>query len=123
MLAPTAPGEKMHLKCHCSNIEIEVETKPDTLTVCNCSICSRYGSIWGYYPPADTAIEIGDAGAGSYLWGDKCIEFVHCKACGCVTHYQTLEGDKNPKVGVNFRMAAPCDIANISIRHFDGASM
>jgi len=113
----------VNLQSHCSNVEIEVKDKPGTLTICNCSICNRYGSVWGYYPPADTTIKIGKAGASSYLWGDKCIEFMHCNKCGCVTHYQTLAGDEDPKVGVNFRMASPGEIAGISVRHFDGASM
>lgn len=112
----------MNLKCHCGNIRIRVENKPKTLTVCNCSICHRYGSMWGYYKPQQTKIEIGDVGASSYIWGDKCIEFIHCKQCGCITHYQTLEGDKDPKIGVNFRMAEPVEIARIAVRKFDGAN-
>jgi len=112
----------MNLKCHCGNISIQIDSKPDTLTVCNCSICHRYGSIWGYYNPNRVEINVGGLGFSAYIWGDKCIEFVHCKQCGCVTHYQTLQGDLDPRIAVNFRMMDSIELENIPVRKFDGAS-
>jgi len=113
----------MNIACHCKNIEIVAAQLPEELTDCNCSICRRYNSLWGYYHPNQVKIEIGDDGSTSYLWNDKCIEFVHCNRCGCVTHYQTLPDDPLPRIAVNFRMAMLHEIKGVRIRHFNGAEM
>ena len=38
--------------CHCGAIQFAVETAPAKVNDCNCSICRRYGTLWGYYHPA-----------------------------------------------------------------------
>ncbi len=111
----------MKLSCHCGNIQVSVEKKPETLTSCNCSICHRYASLWGYYQPETVSIVIDSTPCKTYSWGDKYIEFHHCGDCGCITHYTTTDKVAQPKVGVNFRMAEPGEIDAINIRHFDGA--
>ena len=113
----------MNIECHCKNIKIKPDYVPEELTCCNCSICRRYNSLWGYYHPSQVDVEIGDSGSTSYLWNDRCIEFVHCNKCGCVTHYQSLSSDPSPKIAINFRMAMVDDIGGIHIRHFNGADM
>lgn len=113
----------MKLECHCKNITITLQQAPEELTSCNCSICRRYNSLWGYYQLEQVDISIGEEGAGAYLWNDKCIEFLHCKNCGCVTHYQSLPGDPSPIIAVNFRMAQLDEIEGIALRKFNGADM
>jgi hypothetical protein len=109
----------MELSCHCGNVQIEAE-KPAQLTQCNCSICSRYMSLWGYYAPEEPIIRVGIKGTESYSWGDNELDFIRCSDCGCVTHYQTKQGQPNPVVAVNFGMARN-EVAAISVRHFNGA--
>ena len=58
----------------------------------------------------------------AYLWGDKTIEFYHCKYCGCVTHYESIEKDDNSRIAVNARTMLPADIADVPVRTFDGAA-
>jgi hypothetical protein len=33
--------------CHCGKVRIDVPACPDTLILCNCSICRRYGVLCG----------------------------------------------------------------------------
>lgn len=65
---------------------------------------------------------MGDAGENVYLWGDKELEFVRCSNCGCVTHYRTIPSKPDPRVAVNFRLAAEESIADVPVRYFDGKS-
>lgn len=65
----------MRLSCHCRNIENEVEA-PAQLTVCDCSICSRYQALWGYFQPDGVQITVGPDGEDFYIWNDREIEFV-----------------------------------------------
>ncbi|MEK7431628.1 MAG: aldehyde-activating protein [Cyanobacteriota bacterium] len=110
----------MNLSCHCGNVKISVNEKPETLTSCNCSLCHRYGSLWGYYKPEEVLIKFEKEKTNFYIWGDKCIESHHCTKCGCLTHYTTTEKVDPPKIGVNFRMADLTEIQDIRIRKLDG---
>lgn len=112
----------MDLTCHCGNVQITTAAPPESLTQCNCSICNRYGALWGNYLPQQVEITSPQA-LVAYRRAEANIEFLHCANCGCVTHYRTT--DKvldNPTVGINFRMSAAAAIAEIQIRRFDGAN-
>ena len=41
--------------CHCGAITLRIDTAPETVTDCNCSICRRYGVLWAYYRPSQGA--------------------------------------------------------------------
>lgn len=109
----------MQLACHCKNIEIEVRA-PEQVTICNCSICSRYQALWGYYPPEEVRVTVGHEGEDLYIWNDREIEFVRCAGCGCVTHYRIAAGFPDPKIAVNFRMALDELPAETPVRYFNG---
>ena len=57
----------------------------------------------------------------AYTWGDKSIEFYHCKSCGCLTHYESVDKSEGSRIAVNARMMGPEDIRDIRLRTFDGA--
>ncbi len=108
-------------QCHCGNVTISIPESPKTLTSCNCSICSRYASLWGYYTEKQVVVTAGKCGLKSYAWGDEHIDFHHCKNCGCITHYTSRDISKSDRVGVNFRMFEPELLKDIPVRLFDGA--
>ena len=111
----------MKLSCHCGSVRLTVSEAPETLTSCNCSICRRYASLWGYFSPEDVHIEVRDAELSSYQWAEEYLEFNFCSHCGCLTHYLTTEKVPTPKIGVNFRMAESQTLESIPVRKFDGA--
>ncbi|MFN8579106.1 MAG: aldehyde-activating protein [Candidatus Sericytochromatia bacterium] len=108
------------LKCHCGNIQINVKNLKEVLTSCNCSVCSRYGALWGNYEPDEIKINIQNE-FKNYSWSDKNIEFIFCASCGCITHYITTEKVEKATIGINFRMLNEQDLSKIKIRRFDGA--
>jgi len=108
----------MELRCDCGNIRLSV-SEPTQVTSCNCGICRRYMALWGYFHPAEVEI-VMDAGSVSYQRGDREIAFIRCGECGCVTHCQTLQGDSDPLLAVNFRMAEAT--VDVPIRYADNAS-
>lgn len=112
----------MKITCHCENVSISVQP-PKQVTQCNCSICSRYQVLWGYYAPNEVVIDVGSKGQAAYIWGDKQLEFVRCKNCGCVTHYRTLKGVEPAKIAVNFRMAEEKTLSEVSVRYFNGKEL
>ncbi len=112
----------MNTSCHCGRISIQVEP-PVQVTSCNCSICSRYQALWGYYQPDEVTIDTAPDSESVYIWGDRELEFVRCSNCGCVTHYRTLPNDDDPRIAVNFRMLVDGTLVDTPVRYFDGKNM
>jgi hypothetical protein len=107
--------------CHCGSVTIRLARKPRVLTQCTCSICRRYAALWAYCTPRTARVTCRPDGAAAYAWNDRLIEFYHCRACGCVTHYESATNAADRRIAVNARMLAPADIAGIRVRTFDGA--
>jgi hypothetical protein len=47
---------------------------------------------------------------------------MHCKVCGCPTHWEELGTASERRVGVNARNFEPSVIAGVRVRKFDGAA-
>ncbi|ASI91025.1 GFA family protein [Vibrio mediterranei] len=108
-------------QCHCGNITLSFANWPANLTSCNCSVCRRYGTLWGYYEPDSVTVSVLRQPTTAYQWGDGFIDFHHCPECGCVTHFTSTDKSPTQKVAINFKMVAPEEISTIHIRYFDGA--
>ena len=100
--------------CHCDAVRLEMESAPEEVTDCNCTICRRYGALWAYYPLKD--VRVTNVATDIYMWNKREIEFHRRKHCGCVTHYKS-----HHRIGVNARLMAPEVLARARVRPFDGA--
>ena len=107
--------------CHCGAVQLEIAYPPETLTQCTCSICRRYGARWAYYASKDVQVRSEPGTLKTYRWGEERIEFAHCRRCGCMTHYESVEKGDDARFAVNARMMEPADVASIRVRTFDGA--
>jgi hypothetical protein len=105
--------------CHCGAVRIEVPAPPAYLNQCHCSICRRYGTLWGYYHPDAVRMLGGPGGTETYAWGEKNLEFHRCRVCGCVTHWQPTDTTET-RMGINGRLLDPEDIAEVPIRQSPG---
>ena len=47
----------MEAKCHCGQVRIDVPRPPEWVAACNCSLCSKLGTLWAYYPDAEVSVE------------------------------------------------------------------
>jgi hypothetical protein len=107
--------------CHCGAVEIQVARRPRTLTQCTCSICRRYGALWAYCTRRTARVLSDSAAETAYRWNDEVIDFYHCRMCGCMTRYESVEKSDDSRIAVNARMMSPDEIEGIRIRTFDGA--
>ena len=106
--------------CHCGAVRIEVPRKPRRLTSCNCSICQRYGGLWGYFDRGKVRIVARKGAVARYCWGRKRLWLCHCATCGCVTHWTPVDSAYD-RMGINFRNFDPALIAATRVRRLDGA--
>ncbi len=107
--------------CHCGAVSIEIPRRPRSLTSCDCSICRRYGTLWAYYSSTEVRIMARRGATVAYAWGDKTLEFVRCKTCGCVTHWQPTVPERGLRMGVNARNFDPAQLGPVRIKVLDGA--
>lgn len=110
------------LSCHCGAVRLGVETLPEDLGDCNCSICRRISGLWGYYTSDQVTRLTKEGKTEPYVQGDKMLEMHHCKTCGSTTHWDGIEKTEDRRMGLNFRMADPDVIKDIPTRKIDGAS-
>lgn len=96
-------------------------TTPEVATQCNCSLCRRIGGPWVYYDFGTVTIEGHPQATAEYIWGDRTLKTLHCRTCGCVTHWEPLEPAAGARHGVNLGNFDPALIASVKVRRFDGA--
>jgi hypothetical protein len=106
--------------CHCGDVRWQIDSMPEGATVCNCTVCRRYGVLWAYDWDGEGIRVSGPTRA--YLRGEREIEFHFCPTCGCVAFWRaTLADDAGRKrIAVNLRLADPAQVAKIPIDRFDG---
>lgn len=112
------------LSCHCGQIRVKTENKPNYINECNCSLCSKTGAAWAYFHPSEVAVE---GIAKQYCREDKkepTAQIHFCETCGSTTHF-TLNANAiarfgNSMMGVNMRLADEQDLAGIELRYPDG---
>ena len=108
--------------CHCGAVRVQIPAVPQTATMCNCSICRRYGGLTAYYPQALVRFVGHPEHTQTYAWGDRTLQFVRCRHCGCMTHWEPLAPEAEGRVGVNLRNFEPQLMQGVTLRRFDGAS-
>jgi hypothetical protein len=107
--------------CHCGAVQITVPSRPEYLIDCNCTICRRNGALWALYESVSVKLGGHPENTTTYIWGPRTIRTMHCKICGCATHWEPIDSNAGTKFGVNARNFEPQEIAGIRIRKFDGA--
>lgn len=104
--------------CHCGAVQLEVETAPEEVTDCGCSICRRKAGLWAYYSPRQVKVS---GPTSIYIWGDRMIEHHSCPVCACTTHWTAVDKTYD-RMGVNIRMMEPEVLARARVRRTEGPS-
>ena len=115
-------GGMIEGQCLCGAAGWTYQGPPRDVTICNCSICRRFGAIWAY---GHLGQEITPRGETTpFATGERSCDFHFCPTCGSVTHYvaRRAYADGRLKVAVNLRMALdPAAIRDLPLLHFEGA--
>lgn len=109
--------------CHCGRVQVQMPSKPAKLNECHCSVCYKYGALWGYFPRNDVVVTTaGDTKLQAYVRDDKGsdghLSFNRCGYCGCMMLWWGEGEYAGPehKMGVNCRMLPKHDIEGIERR-------
>ena len=109
--------------CHCGAAHWTLEGDPGSVTACNCTLCRRYGALWGY-DYVDERVRISGPLSAYSRAGktDPMLEILFCPTCACVLAWRSLHPEPGGRlrIAVNVRLAEPDAVAGLLIDHFDG---
>ena len=111
--------------CHCGAIRITVPRTPDFVNECNCTLCTKLGGLWCYFPEDAVRIEAAPGALAAYIRADldeTWLSTHHCTICGCTTHWTPLPERTLDRMGVNLRMFGDDVLAEVEVRKVDGRS-
>lgn len=108
--------------CHCGRATIRLPRKPEQVTQCNCSLCTKTGFRGVYFGSNELVIEgefhsyVRDDLKQAYLANHR------CAYCGILTHWTPLTDPPHERMGVNARLIDPAALDGVPVQEVDGAS-
>jgi len=113
----------IHGSCHCGRIAYTLEEDPVEAIECNCSICRRKGYLLAFSTPDKFTLLTPREEIAVYTFGSHNIRHQFCKSCGCAPFGEGTGPGGQAMVAVNLRCTDGLDLAALSIKPFDGASL
>jgi len=114
----------LNLSCHCGQIRVKIEKRPDHINECNCTLCGKSGARWSYFHPSEVSVEGTTSGYCREDKPDPAARIHFCANCGATTHFTLTESSVakfgNSMMGVNMRLADERDLAGLELRYPDG---
>ncbi|WP_371226442.1 GFA family protein [Pseudomonas sp. QE6] len=112
-----------HGSCHCGGIAFEVEGDIGEVTRCNCSICSRRGSLLWFVPRDKLRLTTPESAMSTYTFRTHRIQHHFCPTCGCAPFADGAMPDGSPIAAVNVRCLPDVDVSGLKVREYDGKSV
>lgn len=109
--------------CHCGNIAFGVEGTLEGVLACNCSICSRKGSLLWFVPREQLQLRNPDAEISTYTFNRHKIKHRFCPTCGMHPFGEATDPAGNAMAAVNVRCLEGIDPEQLPVKHFDGRAL
>ena len=106
--------------CHCGNVKFEVEGEVDSGLACNCSMCSRKGSLLWFVPRASLKVLTPDANASTYTFNRHVIKHRFCPHCGIHVYGEGKDPKGNDMGAINLRVLEDFDLDAVKVHHYNG---
>ncbi len=109
-----------HGSCHCGAVRFEVDADLSKLGECNCSICTKKGSVHHSVPADRFRLLSGAENLRLYQFNKKIAQHFFCETCGIHTYSHPRTAPEN--FNVNVRCLDDFDLAEAGyeLSHFDG---
>ena len=115
----------MIASCLCGAVRVAIETKPEFINDCNCSLCRKAGAAWGYFASSSVTTS---GNTVPFVRRDKTVPGVEvhsCASCATTTHFVLTESFKERNraadlIGVNMRLFDPDELHGVEIRFPNG---
>ena len=109
--------------CHCGKVKYEVEGEIKDVISCNCSICSRKGSLLWFVPRSSFKLLTSENDAATYTFRKGIIEHRFCKACGIHPFAYGSDPKGNQMAAINVRCLENVELDKIPVKPFNGKAL
>ena len=109
--------------CHCGRIRFEVEGVIKDAMACNCSMCSRKGSLMWFVPRSALTLLTPESNLSTYKFNKHVIQHHFCDACGIHPFGEGVDRQGNAMAAINIRALEDIDLDSIPVKRFDGKSL
>jgi hypothetical protein len=108
--------------CHCGAVRYRVSLALDQAITCNCSICSKTGTMLSFTPATRFTLLSGDESLTDYQFGKKRLHHLFCSRCGIRSFARGTGRDGAPMVAVNVRCLDGVELEKVPTKQYDGRS-
>ena len=109
--------------CHCGDVAYEAEADIQSVTECNCSICSKKGTLMAFVPEAAFTLVKGKESLTEYMFNKHKIQHLFCKRCGIHAYARATAPDGTKMVALNARTLDDVDVNKFPVKQHDGKSV
>lgn len=114
------PTYKGH--CHCERVAYEVTMEISNVISCNCSMCSKKGTLLAFVPINDFKLLKGEDALTDYQFNKKVIHHLFCKTCGVTSFARGTAPDGKKMAAINVRCLDGVELGKLKIQEIDGKS-
>lgn len=108
--------------CHCGDIAFEAEGEIGPVVDCNCSYCSRKGTLLWFVARDKLRLKTSEDAITTYHFNKHVIDHQFCKRCGCQAFGFGEDPQGNKMAAVNVRCVEGVDLDALKRIHYDGRS-
>jgi len=108
--------------CHCGKVAFEVEGELTGAMECNCSICTRKGSLMWFVPRDRMRLLTPESALSTYTFNKHVIQHRFCPTCGMHPFGEGVDPQGNKMAAINIRCLEDIDLAAVPVQNFDGRS-
>jgi hypothetical protein len=109
--------------CHCGKVVFEVEGELKGALACNCSICSRKGSLLWFVPRDQLRVLTAELDIATYTFNKHVVQHRFCRTCGIHPYGEGTDPQGHRMAAINIRCLEGVDVGSIPIQQFDGRSL
>jgi hypothetical protein len=109
--------------CHCGAVAYEAEGDLKQVMECNCSICSRKGSLLWFIPRDKFRLLTPEDKLTTYTFNKHVINHRFCAPCGIHPFAEGTDPKGNRMAAINARCLEGIDLASLEVKHFDGRAL
>lgn len=111
--------------CHCGAVKYQatLDLSAGPLIGCNCSICSKTGTLLAFVPATGFELLSGENELTDYQFGKKSIHHLFCRICGIRSFARGTMPDGTPMAAINVRCLDGVDAESLPVHRFDGRSL
>lgn len=113
-------AKKYNGSCHCGKVRYDVTVDLKQAMTCNCSICSRTGSIMAFVPADQFQQSSGQDAQTDYQFNRMNIHHLFCATCGVRSFGHGTGPGGVPMFMINVRCLEGVDLKALTIKEVDG---